>query len=53
MFGTRWRSDLQVELRAEDQGSAILGKFLPNEENGPSTEMTNNLGVQGIAEVVR
>lgn len=42
-----------MELRAEDQGSAILGKFLPSKENGPSTEMTKKLGVQGIAEVVR
>ena len=48
-----WRFDLRVELEVKDQGSAILARFLPNKENGSSTEVTSKLAVQGRFEEVR
>ena len=48
-----------MELRAEDQGSAILAMFLPHKGNGSSTvtkkkkKKKKKLAVQGIPEVVR
>ena len=43
-----WRVDLQEELRAEDQGNAILARTLPNKGNGSSIGVTCKLAVQGI-----
>ena len=40
-------------MRGEDQGSAILAKFLPNKGNDSSTEVTSKLAVQGKFEEVR
>lgn len=47
-----------MELRAEDQESAILAMFLPNKGNGSSTvtkkkKKKKKLAVHGIIEVVR
>ena len=42
-----------MELRAEDQGNAILARILPNKGNGSSIGVTCKLAVQGIIEVVR
>ena len=47
-----------MELRAEDQESAILAMFPPNKGNGSSTvtkkkKKKKKLAVQGITEVVR
>lgn len=51
--GVRWRVDVEVELRADDQGSAILAMILPNKGNGSSTGVRYRLAVQEIIEVVR
>ena len=53
MSEARWRDDVHVKLRAEDQGSAILAMLLPNKENGSSTEAMNKSAVRGMIEVVR
>ena len=48
-----------MELRVEDQKSAILAMILPNKGNGSSTvtkkkkKKKKKLAVQGISEVVR
>lgn len=42
-----------MELRAEDQGSAILAMILTNKGNGSSTEVMYRLAVQGTVEGVR
>lgn len=48
-----WRIGLQVELRAEDQGSAILVTILQSMENGSSIEATYEPAFQGIIETVK
>lgn len=50
--GVHWRVDLQVELWAEDQGSAILALIQPNKGNDSSTGVTYKLAVQGTNEAV-
>ena len=42
-----------MELRAEDQGSAILATILLSKENGSSIEATYNPAFQGIFEAVK
>ena len=51
--GVCWRIGLQVELRAEDQGSAILATFLLNKGNGSSIEARYKPAFQGIIETVK
>lgn len=51
--GVHWEVDLQVELWAEDQGSAIPALILPNKGNGSSTGVTYKLAVQETIVAVR